>query len=296
MNIRNKKGLSARIFEGVVREPLFQSDESVAEKSGLFGSVDGGKGDAEAGGAAGDGGVADGGDEDAFFEEPPGGGEGGRLGTDGDGDDGAGGRPVPEKGWRNGGGEAIEAVPEFAAALVALLRGEEIDGGEGGGGGGRGRRGGKDETAGAVDEEIDDVFPGADVAAADADGFTEGSHEDVDLGGDAFGVGEALAVRAEDADCVGFIDEEHGAVAVLQFDDFEQRGAVAIHAEDRLGDDEDAAAQGVFAGPGEVALEFAKVIMGIDTEEGAAEEGAIDEGGVAEFVEDDDVFLAKEGA
>ena len=57
---------------------------------------------------------------------------------------------------------------------------------------------------------------------------------------DAKFIRQPAAVWAVKSRGVGFIYHQPCAIFFLQYDDFSQRGGIAIHAEDRLGDDEHA--------------------------------------------------------
>ena len=95
---------------------------------------------------------------------------------------------------------------------------------------------------------------------------------------------------------MGLVEQQQRAVLLLQCDDLGERAEVAVHAEDRLGDDEDAGVVGgLGAGGLEQAGEFLQVVVGEDADGGAGEAGTIDQAGVAELVEDDGVALAGEG-
>lgn len=273
---------------GLCREVAEGRDEVVDVVWG----VGGGEGEAESGLAFGDGGEADGGGEDACGAEGGGGVEGGGFGAEDDGDDGAGGeREVGE------GGEEREIFVEPGAGGFAVGAGEE--GGDdpcGGGGDGWGRGGGVDEGSGAVDEEVCEGAGAADEAAVEAGGFAEGSHVEVDAVGETEGVGETAAAWAEDAEAVGFVEEEESAVFVFEADDFGEGCGVAVHAEDAFGDDDDAGVGiGGAAGPEEEGFESGGVVVREDAEGCAAESSAVDEGSVAEFVEDEDVVARGDG-
>ena len=51
----------------------------------------------------------------------------------------------------------------------------------------------------------------------------------------------AAAVLAEHAGGVGFVDHEHGVMLLGQFRQLHQRREIAVHAEERIGDDQPAA-------------------------------------------------------
>ena len=186
----------------------------------------------------------------------------------------------------------VGVVPE---ALDAVGFGfEDVEGGDAGGGD-RGRvRGGEEEGAGAVVEEIDEVLRAADVAAEGSDGFRKSADLDVDEAVGAGVIDRAAAVAAEDSGGVGVVDHHDGVVFFGQFGEFGDGADVAVHGEDAVGDDE------LYAG---LVLDFLEELLAVgdvfvaeDLDFGAGETGAVDDGGVVEFVGQDEVFFAEDGA
>jgi hypothetical protein len=115
-----------------------------------------------------------------------------------------------------------------------------------------------------------------------------------DAVGEAELVGESASASAENADGMGLVEEEDGAVAVFEFHDVAERGEVAVHAEDGFRDNEDTSLRIFLARPLEVVLEVGGVVVVERTDGGAAEAGAVDQAGVGKFVEKDDVILGRE--
>lgn len=173
--------------------------------------------------------------------------------------------------------------------LLAFGGLEEVECSEGSGGLGRWRSCRENKTASAVEEPIGDGLGACDVAAGDAEGFAEGSHVELDAVGEVELSGEASALGAEDADGVGFVQEEDCVVVVFEFDDFVEGSEVAVHAEDGFGDDEEECVGMVFLSPFEELAQAAGIVVREDAEGSAAEAGGINEAGVGEFVEEDDV-------
>lgn len=72
----------------------------------------------------------------------------------------------------------------------------------------------------------------AKVAAREACGLAEGAHLESDAMGDIFLFGKAHAGGAEDAEAVGFIEQEHRIEGFDQVKHGCERADRAIHAED----------------------------------------------------------------
>ena len=102
--------------------------------------------------------------------------------------------------------------------------------------------------------------------------------------------GKAVAVGAEDADGVRFIEKEQGSAVFLEGDDVGKGAKVAIHGEDGLGDDQGTTFTGV-----EEFLKFMEIVVGEDAKGGAGEPGGIDQAGMGELIDDDGVALADNG-
>jgi hypothetical protein len=138
-------------------------------------------------------------------------------------------------------GEIGEVIPELNPAGGPGGAGKKIaDDPSGGVGDGGWWGGGVDEGAGAVDQEIDSRTAGGDVAATEAHGLAEGAEVKIYLFSQPVGGGESVSVWAIEAEAVSFIEEEQGAMFFDHGDEIGQWSEIAIHAEDRFGDDEDA--------------------------------------------------------
>ncbi|MCY1521775.1 hypothetical protein D9M68_566020 [compost metagenome] len=80
-----------------------------------------------------------------------------------------------------------------------------------------------------------------DVAAAARQRFAQGAHPDIDvLAVDAEMFADAVAAGAHDAQGMGFVDHQEGAMALLDFDEAGQVGVVPVHAVDAFQHDQDA--------------------------------------------------------
>ena len=159
---------------------------------------------------------------------------------------------------------------------------------------GGGRSGRVDEGAGAVDEEVDPLTRGGDVATGEAGGLAEGAHLEGDAVLETEGFGESHALGAEDAKGMGFVDPDEGVVGMAR-SRISRSGQVTVHAEDRFGDDEDAALGRLRAGGCEEFAELGEVVVRKDPQDRSGETSGVDEGRVAELVEDQGVAGACDG-
>jgi hypothetical protein len=159
------------------------------------------------------------------------------------------------------------------------------------------RRGGRvDEAAAPVDQQIDQLARAADVSAAAAERLAQRAHLHIDFAGEAELIRETASMLADHADSMRLIEEQHGAVAVLHFDDLRQVRPVAVHTENGLGHNDDARLRIVVARPLQMALELAEMVVRVNADDRAAELRAVDQRGVGELVENDDVVLAEQRA
>ena len=100
--------------------------------------------------------------------------------------------------------------------------------------------------------------------------------------------------RAEHADAVRLVDHQPRAVALAELDDLGQRRDVALHREDAVDDDEDAAA--VAGGALEHPLELVHAVVAEGAQLGAGEQAAVEDRGVVAGVADDGVARAEDRA
>ncbi len=280
-------------------QPPRERLQRLGEPGDLFRLMARAQRDAEAGGAAGDGRMPDGGDEKPCLGESGGDVERGRFVADDPREDRAFRGRLPGRCAGGGGelrGEVANVLPEGQAKALALIRVENLQRGDGRSRQ-RGRlRRGKDEAAGAVDEQIDQRAAAGEIAAGDAEGLAHCPHEDVDLPLTITLVRQPAAVGPDDPEGVGFIDEQQRAVSLLQRDKIAERGAIAVHAEDRLRQDEGASFGMLGLRPLEQRFKFPEVVVGEDPDHGLAPARGIDEAGVGELVQNEDIAFAGEGA
>ena len=102
----------------------------------------------------------------------------------------------------------------------------------------------------------------------------------------------AGAARAEHAERVGLVDHQPGAVTAAQLGDLGQRRDVALHREDAVDDDQDAAA--VAGGLLERVLEPVDPVVAEGAQLGAREDAAVEDRGVVAGVDDDGVAGAED--
>ena len=185
------------------------------------------------------------------------------------------------------GAVAGETAPEFVAGL------EQIEDGQ------RGRR---DHRRQAVGEQVRAralAQPGNDLPAprriaarGPAQGLAQGPGEDVDAALDAAMLGGAVAVLAHEADGVGIVDHDHGAVALGKVADGRKVGDDAVHGEDAVGGDEAEAAIGRGF---QLAFQIGHVVVGVAQPPRLAKPHPVDDAGVVQSVADDGVVLAQQG-
>ena len=139
--------------------------------------------------------------------------------------------------------EELGVGEELAAQFAGVFH--EVQGLERGRDDGRGQRVGEQVGAGLLAEHRHDLAAAGDVAAGGAaEGLAEGAGVDVHAVRDAGMFRRAAAAGAHEADGVGIVHHDQGVVLVGQVADRFERGQVAVHGEDAVGDD-DLAAGGV---------------------------------------------------
>src|SRR5581483_9566784 len=99
-------------------------------------------------------------------------------------------------------------------------------------------RGGKNERTRAIDEIISQHARPADVTARSAERLAQRPHLDFDAVRNTTFLSETAAVGTEQTRGMGLIHHQPCAVAVLEFNQFTQRGNIAIHGENALRDDQ----------------------------------------------------------
>ena len=142
-------------------------------------------------------------------------------------------------------GVAEQGRPQLAAALDQLERGE------GGGHDRRGQRVREEVGAALLPQHRHDLAAGGDIAAAGtAERLAEGAGIDVHALGDPEVLRGAGAGGTHEAHGVGVIDHHQRTELLGEVADALQRGEVAVHGEDAVGDDDGAAgASSPRAGP-----------------------------------------------
>ena len=114
----------------------------------------------------------------------------------------------------------------------------------------------------------------------------------VDAVGEAELVGKPASTMAQDTHGVRLVQHEDRAEFLFQVHDVAQRRDVAVHAEDRFRDDEDAGLRILFARPAQVVAEFGHVVVREGAVNCAAQTRAVDQTSVAQAVEENDIALA----
>ena len=150
---------------------------------------------------------------------------------------------------------------------------------------GGGRRGREDERPRGVDQQVDDLGARADVGAVAAERLAERADDHVHLAGEP-GLGDRAApARPERAGGVRLVDHQAAAVAARQLEQLGDRGDVAVHREDRVGDDQRRAIARLAQPPGQVL----EVGVAVDEPLGARDPAAVDDARVVELVREDDL-------
>ncbi len=152
-----------------------------------------------------------------------------------------------------------------------------------------GRRGGReDERPGGVDEEVHQLTRAADVGAVAAERLAERADDHVDLVGESGRRDRAAPAGSDAAGGVGLVDQQAAAVAAGEVRELRQRGDVAVHREDAVGDDQRGASRRSPQPPLEV------LGVGVPVDEGlrAGQPAAVDDAGVVELVREDDLARA----
>src|SRR5579862_394796 len=158
-------------------------------------------------------------------------------------------------------------------------------------GGGRGMRSGKQKGPSAQIKKIDQVARPTNVAAHDADGFAQRTDLNVHATVAIEMVHSAAAAAAEHAAGVRVVHHHDAVVFFGQVAQLRQRGDVAIHRKDAVGNDELLAGEaGVFL-QDTVAVFYVLVLKHFDG--GAGQTRSINDGGMIQFVGDDQVFFTE---
>ena len=157
--------------------------------------------------------------------------------------------------------------------------------------GGGGEAGVVDERPGPVDQVLDDRGIAGDQAALGAERLRQrGRDDDVRLAGEPGLAHQADPARAGDAEPVGLVDDQQGAVRRAHAGQLGERRGVAEHGVDRLDDDHRAA----LSGAGQGSRDGGDVVVGHDGHVGAAEPDRVDQRGVHVCVGDDQALTVHE--
>src|SRR4051794_24896743 len=145
---------------------------------------------------------------------------------------------------------------------------------DGGGDSGRGEQ----EGPALETQEVDDLVRSGDEAAAAGQRLGERAHPQVDAVLHAEQLGGAGAARPEDARAVGLVNHEPRAVALGQVADRGQRRDVALHREDAVDHDQDAAA--VARRALQLLFELVEAVVAERAQLGARQQAAVEDRGV----------------
>lgn len=247
----------------------------------------GGEGDAKARRSLGDGRWSYGGDKEAELAEPRGGREGPLVAAKENGNDRSWAVRDPRI------ERLVQAAPmrtKAGPAGLALGTAGEAERGAGGSGDGGRRGGGEDERPSAVDEVLAQRGGAGGEPTRGTEGLAERTDEDVR--GDAGICAQPSALGSANAERVSLIDEENGIVLVRQGGEVREGSGIAVHAEERLGDEN---APAKLAGASEGTGRGARIAMGEDLDGGLGEPATVDEAGVVRRIRNDEVGRACEG-
>src|SRR5690606_10915440 len=153
---------------------------------------------------------------------------------------------------------------------------------------------GEQVGAGALPEQGDDLRTGGDIPAGGAaEGLAEGAGDDVDTVHDVVQLGRTASAGTDEPDGVRVVDHDHGAVPVGEVADLVQRGHVAVHGEDAVGDDQRAAGAAL-GGLLELPLQVRHVAVGVAEAAGLGQPDAVDDRRVVQRVGDHRVLRAEQ--
>jgi hypothetical protein len=199
---------------------------STCESINFLLSVVGGEGDPKTGGSLSDGRGPDGLDQEAFVEKLKGCVDGELVWADDDGENGRGRRRCRQAEER---AELVCVVEETLSKGVSLGGIENSERSIGGCGYRDRKSSGIDEAAGSVEEKGAKVCGSSGKSPACSDGLAQGAYQDIGL--DPEVRGEAMAIWADGAEGMGFVDDECGLVSGCDRGEGVERRYIAIHAE-----------------------------------------------------------------
>ncbi|EAU66596.1 hypothetical protein STIAU_3593 [Stigmatella aurantiaca DW4/3-1] len=250
--------------------------------------VRGGEAEAQAAGAFGNGGRTDGLHQQAPLPAVPGGVQRARRLAEDDGKNGTaglGGKPQGPETRREAADVAPEPLPQ---GLIPL---HHVHGGLGGGTEGGGQRGGEDEGAGPVEEQLRHGARGGHVGSHASERLAQGPHAQVHLLAQAQFLAQPGPTGPQHTGGVGLVHHQRGPPLPAEGHQLGQRGMVAIHGKDRVGDDELAARGRLLQRPGQ-GLDLR---VGVNDDAGAGQPAAIHKGGMVEGVGEDGIPGAHQG-
>ena len=225
------------------------------------------------------GGRDDGGHEDAVDQQVVGDGEGLHVVADEERDDGRLGVAYLEAQVLEGLEGVALIVPQGGVALGFAAH--DVQGLEHRGGAGGSDAGGEDVGTHAVFHPIDSVLVGSDEAAHRGEALAEGAHDELHIVELAEVVAGAATFTAEDAEAVGLVDHQRGAVFVADVHHLVHVGHVALHRENAVGDHQLGGLDGHL---GEHALKVGHVVVAVFLRAGKGDELALHDAGVHALV------------
>ncbi len=152
---------------------------------------------------------------------------------------------------------------------------------------------GEEVGPGFLAAHLDQLLAARDAASGrPAQALAVGRGDDVDLAQDAVLFVRSAAGLADEPRGVRIVDQQHGVVLFAQGDHLVQRGGVAVHGEDAVGDDQAVAPVLVHL---QLLLQVGHVGVLEGVLHGRAEADAVDERGVDQAVRDHDVVLGQDG-
>ena len=158
-----------------------------------------------------------------------------------------------------------------------------------------GRRRGKNITAGFLQQPLHQGLAASDKRTGHASGFAECGHVKNTrrcLAGMQAEMGQTTAsLLTQHAKTVGIVQQQQGVVAFAQRQQGRHIGNIAIHAEDRIADNQLARCRAAFKLPRQVGQVVVRVAVNL----GAGESGAINQAGVVQRIREHRVAFAHQG-
>ena len=152
-------------------------------------------------------------------------------------------------------------------------------------------RSGENEAASPVYQIVTQSGTAANVGARRSQRFPECTHLYVDPGGNPGLIRQATTLFSDYADPMRFINKKPCPEALLQLDNFGQRGAVSVNAVDGLDEEENLRIGVLLRCPPQMAFQFLEPIVREDPHRRPAESRAIHETSVTKLVQNNHVAL-----